>query len=141
MTDQLPAPHHASEASALPDRASAVRTIAQSRRIAAPEGIERLEQVEAGDGDRQWISIHGRHRANPVLLVIHGGPGTPTMPRAWAFLGPREDFFTVVHWDQRGVGKNDETADRTALLPTMTTPERSASTRAPGRLSQPATRP
>lgn len=71
-------------------------------------------------GDRQWICIRGRNRANPVLLVIHGGPGTPTMPLGWAFQGPWEDFFTVVHWDQRGVGKNAASADREALRPTMT---------------------
>jgi pimeloyl-ACP methyl ester carboxylesterase len=96
-----------------------VQIIAECRRISTPEGIERLEQVDVGD-DRQWISIRGRNRANPVLLVIHGGPGTPTMPLSWAFQSPWEDFFTVVHWDQRGVGKNDATADRAALLPTMT---------------------
>lgn len=71
-------------------------------------------------GDRQWISIRGRNRANPVLLVIHGGPGTPTMPLAWAFQNPWEDFFTVVQWDQRGVGRNADGADREALRPTMT---------------------
>ena len=54
------------------------------------------------------------------VMVIHSGPGTPTMPLAWAFQSPWEDFFTVVHWEQRGVGKNDATTDRAALLPTMT---------------------
>lgn len=101
-------------------RSFATQTIAEGRRIVTPEGIERLEQVDVGDGDRQWISIRGRDLVNPVLLVIHGGPGTPTMPLAWAFQSPWEDFFTVVHWEQRGVGKNDATTDRAALLPTMT---------------------
>jgi len=101
-----------------PGRAFATRTLAAARRIANPEGIERLEQVDVG-GDRQWISIRGRNRANPVLLVIHGGPGTPEMPLGWTFQTPWEDFFTVVHWDQRGVGKNAATANRDTLLPTM----------------------
>ena len=101
-----------------PERAFATRTLAAVRRIATPEGIERLEQVDAG-GDHQWISIRGRNRANPVLLVIHGGPGTPTMPLGWAFQSPWEDFFTVVQWDQRGVGKNANGADRKALRPAM----------------------
>lgn len=96
-----------------------MHAIAGARGIHTPEGIERLEQVDVG-GDRQWISIRGRNRANPVLLVIHGGPGTPTMPLAWAFQSPWEDFFTVVHWDQRGVGRNAVPANREALLPTMT---------------------
>jgi pimeloyl-ACP methyl ester carboxylesterase len=109
----VPAPLPAPEG-----RAFATQAIAAGRRIATPEGIDRLEQVDVG-GDRQWISIRGRNRANPVLLVVHGGPGTPTMPLAWAFQNTWEDFFTVVHWEQRGVGKNDATADRQALLPTL----------------------
>lgn len=108
-----------SEGPRWPGRAFATRTLASVRSISTPEGIERLEQVDVG-ADRQWISIRGRHRANPVLLVVHGGPGTAQMPMGWAFQGPWEDFFTVVHWDQRGVGKNATAADRQALLPTMT---------------------
>jgi pimeloyl-ACP methyl ester carboxylesterase len=118
MTTTPAAPPPSGVASLLPGRAFATQAIAAGRHIATPEGIERLEQVDVG-GDLQWISIRGRNRANPVLLVIHGGPGTPTMPLAWAFQGPWEDFFTVVHWEQRGVGRNAATADRETLLPTM----------------------
>ena len=107
-------------AALLPGRGFATRAIAAGRRIATPEGIERLEQVDMDDGDRQWLSIRGRNAANPVLLVIHGGPGTPTLPLGWAFQSPWEDFFTVVHWEQRGVGKNAATADHAALRPTLT---------------------
>lgn len=98
-------------------RAFVTGAVAAVRRIATPEGIERSELVDVGD-DRQWISIRGRHRDNPVLLVIHGGPGTPTMPLAWAFQSPWEDFFTVVHWDQRGVGRNAPGADHAVLSTT-----------------------
>jgi pimeloyl-ACP methyl ester carboxylesterase len=91
--------------------------IAEAQRIATPEGIQSLEQVDVGDG-KQWISIRGRNRANPVLLVIHGGPGTPTMPISWAWQAPWEDFFTVVNWDQRGVGRNAADADRAQLVAT-----------------------
>jgi proline iminopeptidase len=118
MSDPSPAPEETLDATPWPGRAFATRTLAAVRRIATPEGIERLEQVDVG-GDLQWISIRGRNRANPVLLLIHGGPGTAEMPLGWAFQTPWEDFFTVVHWDQRGVGKNAATADREALLPTL----------------------
>lgn len=91
--------------------------IAAAQRIATPEGIQSLELVDVGDG-KQWISIRGRNRANPVLLVIHGGPGTPTMPVSWAWQAPWEDFFTVVNWDQRGVGRNAAGADRAHLVAT-----------------------
>lgn len=109
-----------SQDSPLSDRASSVSVIARMRRIATPEGIERLEQVTMPDGDRQWVSIRGRNVANPVLLMIHGGPGTPEMPFSWAFSSPWEDYFTVVQWDQRGVGKNAAGFDRQANLPKMT---------------------
>ena len=39
-----------------------------------PEGIEKLEQLDV-NGSKQWISIRGLNRANPILLVLHGGPG------------------------------------------------------------------
>ena len=69
--------------------------IAELRRIHTPEGIESLEQVSIGE-TRQWVSIRGQHRDNPVILFIHGGPGTPMMPMTWAYQTPCEDFFTVV---------------------------------------------
>ena len=104
----------------VPSRDYITARLADLRKIHTPEGIEALEEVTIG-GTRQWVSLRGLNRANPVLLFIHGGPGTPMMPLTWAYQAPWEDFFTVVQWDQRGVGKNAVTADREALKPTMTT--------------------
>lgn len=76
---------------------------AKTLRIANQEGIVEERFVPVGGID-QWISIRGEDRNNPVLLVLHGGPGssycifTPQL-RAW------EKHFTVVQWDQRGAGK------------------------------------
>lgn len=55
-------------------------------------------------GIEQWLQIRGEDRAGPVLLVVHGGPGSPyslftPALREW------ERHFTVVHWDRRGCGK------------------------------------
>lgn len=55
-------------------------------------------------GIEQWIQIRGENRDNPVLLILHGGPGWPnttfTVPlRSW------EKYFTLVQWDHRGAGK------------------------------------
>ncbi|WP_141434436.1 alpha/beta fold hydrolase [Bacillus sp. 03113] len=55
-------------------------------------------------GIDQWITIRGEDRNNPVLLFIHGGPGSTysifsPLLRSW------EKHFTIVHWDQRGAGK------------------------------------
>jgi pimeloyl-ACP methyl ester carboxylesterase len=103
-----------------PTRAATQKTIKEAFDIATPEGINELEQIDVGDGDKQWISIRGRNRANPVLLLIHGGPGFPMMPFRWAYQSPWEDFFTVVNWDQRGVGKNQAGFDFKRKASTLT---------------------
>jgi pimeloyl-ACP methyl ester carboxylesterase len=95
------------------------RIIAANRKIVSPNGIEELLSVEV-NGCVQWILIRGRDRRNPVLLYLHGGPGSPTMPESWTFQSPWEDFFTVVQWDQRGAGKTFASNDPAAIAPTMT---------------------
>jgi len=69
---------------------------------AGPVAIDRSGFVRIGGLD-QWIDIRGDDMSNPVLLVVHGGPGEAQWPmaahyRAW------EKTFTVVQWDQRGAG-------------------------------------
>lgn len=52
----------------------------------------------------QWITIRGSNRANPVLLLLHGGPGdAQSMLRSTYEVYERD--FTIVQWDQRGAGK------------------------------------
>lgn len=92
--------------------------IADLQAIHTPEGISELEELEV-NGSRQWISVRGLNRENPVLLFIHGGPASPTIATAWAWQKPLEDYFTVVQWDQRAVGKNAVSADRASLAGTM----------------------
>ena len=55
-------------------------------------------------GTEQWITIRGQDRSNPVLLVVHGGPGTALSPLATSFLNYEKDW-TVVQWDQPGAGR------------------------------------
>jgi len=64
--------------------------------------IEQTTFVRLGGLD-QWINIRGDDRSNPVLLVVHGGPGEAQWPAADEFK-PWERAFTVVQWDQRGAG-------------------------------------
>ncbi len=72
-------------------------------KIEGESGIVEERFVRIGGID-QWVGIRGEDKANPVLLLIHGGPGcsysifTPHL-RTW------EKHFTVVQWDQRGAGK------------------------------------
>jgi pimeloyl-ACP methyl ester carboxylesterase len=79
------------------------RRVAKQLEITTANGIVEQRFVRVGGID-QWIQLRGEDRANPVLLVLHGGPGWPnavfTLP-----LRPWERYFTVVQWDHRGAGK------------------------------------
>jgi pimeloyl-ACP methyl ester carboxylesterase len=79
------------------------RRVAKALVIDTPNGIVEQRFVKVGGID-QWIQIRGEDRDNPVLLVLHGGPGWPnavfTLP-----LRPWEQHFTVIQWDHRGAGK------------------------------------
>ena len=56
-------------------------------------------------GIRQWVTVEGRDCANPVVLIVHGGPGNPNTPFAHKLFGDWTKDFTIVQWDQRGAGK------------------------------------
>jgi pimeloyl-ACP methyl ester carboxylesterase len=73
--------------------------------IVSETGIASLEPVVLG-GVEQWILIRGYDVSNPVLVFLHGGPGSPAMPYARFSFGGLEHHFTVVSWDQRGCGKS-----------------------------------
>lgn len=104
------------------NRAEAVKIIADMRRIVTPDGIERHEKVRIGGID-QWVSIRGNDKRNPILLMVHGGPGWVSMPTSWYFQRGWEEYFTVVQWDQRGAGSTYAANDPVAVAPTIT-PER-----------------
>ncbi|MCL7972201.1 MAG: alpha/beta hydrolase [marine benthic group bacterium] len=73
--------------------------------IVSENGVASLEPVVLG-GVEQWILIRGYDVSNPVLVFLHGGPGSPAMPYARFSFGGLERDFTVVTWDQRGCGKS-----------------------------------
>lgn len=100
-------------------RDSIAARIADLQAIHTPNGIDLMEEVSI-NGTKQWISIRGLNKDNPILLVVHGGPGSAMMGMSWAYQKPWEDFFTVVNWEQRGVGKNYRATDTAALASSMT---------------------
>jgi pimeloyl-ACP methyl ester carboxylesterase len=54
------------------------------------------------NGVRQGMFVRGRDVTNPVLLVVHGGPGMPDYFLTRDRPVDIEDLVTVVWWDQRG---------------------------------------
>ncbi|MBL8987200.1 MAG: alpha/beta fold hydrolase [Gemmatimonadetes bacterium] len=84
-------------------------------RIVSPNGIDESRYVMLG-GARQWIMLRGQDRQAPILLFLHGGPGSPISSIAYAYQRPWEDFFLVVHWDQRGFGRSSGSPEEAAKL-------------------------
>jgi pimeloyl-ACP methyl ester carboxylesterase len=89
---------------AAPTSAADARATIASVQAIPPGGISEQKAVDIG-GIKQWITVRGSGADNPILLFLHGGPGTPMMAESWTFQRPWEDYFTVVQWDQRGAGK------------------------------------
>ncbi|MGW1022178.1 alpha/beta fold hydrolase [Streptomyces sp. NPDC002577] len=76
---------------------------ARRLRITGSHGIDERYFVRIGGLD-QWLSIRGEDRANPVVVELHGGPGSSNsilanVSRDW------ERHVTLVRWDMRGTGK------------------------------------
>lgn len=71
-----------------------------------PDGqVARQDAFVSIGGIEQWVTVRGTDCANPVVLLIHGGPGNPMSPFADAVYGGWTDEFTLVQWDQRGAGR------------------------------------
>jgi pimeloyl-ACP methyl ester carboxylesterase len=77
---------------------------AERQALKGPNAIAEAGFVRIG-GIEQWVSIRGEDRRNPVLLVLHGGPGAGFQIIGYDAMRPWERDFTVVQWDQRGAGR------------------------------------
>lgn len=83
-----------------------VRFIGKRINSRTPEGGINEEMYVDINGTKQWISIYGQDIDNPVLLYLHGGPGSATSAYDYAFTRKWSDVYTVVTWDQRNCGKS-----------------------------------
>lgn len=74
--------------------------------------ISRLETVHLAGFD-QKILIEGKRKNAPVVLFLHGGPGSP-IPFSVGCRGLFPEFsdqFVMVYWDQLGCGINNRVID------------------------------
>jgi len=63
-------------------------------------------------GREEYITIRGHDKANPPVLLLHGGPGFGHGPMARAFW-PYEKTYTLIQWDQPGAGRSFRRAGNT----------------------------
>ena len=75
-------------------------------------------EIEGSVSHKHWLEIggidqgffiRGESADNPVILFLHGGPGSPELPFIMAGekgdkFDKLEKYFTVCYWDQRGAG-------------------------------------
>lgn len=94
----LPGLAHAASSSA-----SDVPGLSQNNGCIAGQSVDEKAYVRIG-GIEQWMRIKGSNCANPIVVLVHGGPGNPTTPFADKFYQSWEKDFTIVQWDQRGAG-------------------------------------
>ncbi|MDQ0721022.1 L-proline amide hydrolase [Paenibacillus sp. W4I10] len=74
-------------------------------KIKGENSISMLEQVEI-NGTGHEVMIRGVDWTNPILIFVHGGPGCSEIPYVRKYQKELEQYFTVVHYDQRGSGKS-----------------------------------
>lgn len=64
-----------------------------------------LEEYIEINGIKQYLFHSSKNVDNPVMLFLHGGPGSVESIYAYIVQDKWEENYTVVHWDQRGSGK------------------------------------
>ncbi|MEM8890829.1 MAG: alpha/beta hydrolase [Bacteroidota bacterium] len=74
-------------------------------RVTSEKGIDRLFYLDIR-GQKTGVLARGNDLSNPILLMIHGGPGYPDMMLGRCYDEGLLNEFTVVRYDQRGVGKS-----------------------------------
>lgn len=93
-----------------------VRAVGRAIYSRTPEGGINESMYIDVNGTKQWINIYGEDINNPVLLYLHGGPGSATSAIDYAYTRKWADVYTVVTWDQRNCGKSYDAEQNDIVL-------------------------
>ena len=69
------------------------------------DGVNEQLYVRLTDQE-EYISVTGEDVTNPVIISLHGGPGSPTSYVDYCWQDYLTDEYTVVCWDERGCGRS-----------------------------------
>ena len=78
---------------------------ASTPQIQGVNAVSELKQITL-NGRKEWISIRGQDKSNPVLLFLAGGPGGSQLATVRHDLSELEKHFVVVGWEQAGSTKS-----------------------------------
>ena len=67
--------------------------------------ISEIEKIALG-GQEQYIIIRGTDTSKPIMLFLHGGPGSPEVAFIKHYNPDLENIYVMVYWEQRGAGKS-----------------------------------
>ncbi len=73
----------------------------KTKTVSHPQRIDSLYDITL-NGCQQKILVQSNNTDNPILLYLHGGPGSSIMLRSHVFSDRLKDHFIFVNWDQRG---------------------------------------
>ena len=89
----------------------------QKTKIRSAAGVQKTQYITIG-GIEQYIQIRGQDITNPIIIIIHGGPGNNMAYYSYYWQVDLEKAYTIVHWDQRGCG-NTYYHNTEAVRPTL----------------------
>ena len=75
------------------------------RFVAYRNGVNEQIYVQL-DGSEGFINVFGSSESNPVIISLHGGPGSPSAFVDYDWQEYLADNYTIVSWDETGCGRS-----------------------------------